>query len=72
MPGADAQGFYCIALNTLPYPYTAEILPFNLRAKGLAMFVCVQNVAISFNQFVTPIALEVRVQSEMARQVLTN
>jgi hypothetical protein len=52
-------GFYCVALNTLPYPYTAEILPFALRAKGLALFVCVQNVAISFNQFVTPIALEV-------------
>ncbi|RSH92648.1 hypothetical protein EHS25_008093 [Saitozyma podzolica] len=50
-------GFYDIALNPLPYPYTAEILPFALRSKGLALFVCVQNVAISFNQFVTPIAL---------------
>lgn len=52
-------GFYDISLNTLPYPYSAEILPFALRSKGLAIFVATQNVAISFNQFVTPVALEV-------------
>ncbi|PLB53259.1 general substrate transporter [Aspergillus steynii IBT 23096] len=51
-------GFYDIAWTPLPVPYTAEILPFGLRTKGLAIFASVGTLANSFNQFVNPIALE--------------
>ncbi|KAL2129612.1 hypothetical protein VTI74DRAFT_7527 [Chaetomium olivicolor] len=51
-------GFYDIAWTPLPVPYTAEILPFNLRTKGLAIFTSVGTMANAFNQFVNPIALE--------------
>ncbi|KAH7168188.1 general substrate transporter [Fusarium sp. MPI-SDFR-AT-0072] len=51
-------GFYDIAWSPLPVPYTAEILPFKLRTKGLAIFTSVGTLANSFNQFVNPIALE--------------
>ncbi|KAH1463289.1 hypothetical protein KXW75_000594 [Aspergillus fumigatus] len=50
-------GFYDIAWTPLPVPYTAEILPFRLRTKGLALFTSVGTMANSFNQFVNPIAL---------------
>ncbi|KAJ8195307.1 hypothetical protein LV157_002128 [Aspergillus fumigatus] len=50
-------GFYDIAWTPLPVPYTAEILPFRLRTKGLALFTSVGIMANSFNQFVNPIAL---------------
>jgi hypothetical protein len=33
-------------------------MPFNLRAKGLALYLVVQNMANAFNQFVNPIALQ--------------
>jgi hypothetical protein len=51
-------GFYDIAWTPLPVPYTAEILPFGLRTKGLALFTSVGTMANSFNQFVNPIALQ--------------
>ncbi|CAG7560654.1 unnamed protein product, partial [Fusarium equiseti] len=51
-------GFYDIAWSPLPVPYTAEILPFKLRTKGLAIFTSVGTMANAFNQFVNPIALE--------------
>ncbi|KAH1593442.1 hypothetical protein KXX34_003064 [Aspergillus fumigatus] len=50
-------GFYDITWTPLPVPYTAEILPFRLRTKGLALFTSVGTMANSFNQFVNPIAL---------------
>lgn len=50
--------FYNIAWTTLNYSYCAEIMPYQLRAKGLALYLAVQQVANTFNQFVNPIALE--------------
>ncbi|KAI8657986.1 hypothetical protein NCS57_01178900 [Fusarium keratoplasticum] len=37
---------------------TTTIIPFNLRAKGLALDLVVQNMANAFNQFFNPIALQ--------------
>ncbi|KFY50103.1 hypothetical protein V495_00347, partial [Pseudogymnoascus sp. VKM F-4514 (FW-929)] len=51
-------GFYDIAWTPLPVSYTAEILPFMLRTKGLALFTSFGTMANSFNQFVNPIALQ--------------
>ncbi|KAG4427175.1 hypothetical protein IFR05_017342, partial [Cadophora sp. M221] len=51
-------GFYDIAWTPLPVPYTAEILPFMLRTKGLALFTSFGTMANAFNQFVNPIALQ--------------
>ncbi|OWZ80453.1 sugar transporter [Cryptococcus neoformans Tu401-1] len=51
-------GFYDIAWTPLPVPYTAEILPFNMRTKGLALFTSTGTLANAFNQFVNPIALK--------------
>lgn len=49
--------FYDIAWTIQCYSYTTEILPYDLRTKGLAIFVCVQNLALAFNTYVNPIAL---------------
>ncbi|VUC30169.1 unnamed protein product [Clonostachys rosea] len=51
-------GSYDIAWTTLNYSYVAEIMPFSLRTKGLAIYLCVQQLGNTFNQFVNPIALE--------------
>lgn len=51
-------GFYCIAWTIQCFSYTTEILPYNLRTKGLAIFVSLQNAALAFNNYVNPIALE--------------
>ncbi|KOS36789.1 hypothetical protein ACN38_g12444 [Penicillium nordicum] len=51
-------GFYDIAWTPLPVPYTAEILPFSFRTKGLALFTSFGTMANAFNQFVNPIALD--------------
>ncbi|WAO94302.1 Hypothetical protein NCS54_01188000 [Fusarium falciforme] len=37
---------------------TTTIIPFNLRAKGLALYLVVQNMANAFNQFFNPIVLQ--------------
>ncbi|ETS76806.1 hypothetical protein PFICI_12193 [Pestalotiopsis fici W106-1] len=50
-------GFYDIAWTPLNYSYCVEIMPYNIRAKGLAIYLCVQQIANAFNQFVNPIAL---------------
>ncbi|KAJ0120015.1 hypothetical protein J7T55_000868 [Diaporthe amygdali] len=50
-------GFYDIAWTPLNYSYCVEIMPYNLRAKGLAIYLCVQQIANAFNQFVNPVAL---------------
>jgi hypothetical protein len=31
-------------------------MPYNLRAKGMALYVSVQNLANAFNQFVNPVS----------------
>ncbi|KAJ5730823.1 uncharacterized protein N7483_005331 [Penicillium malachiteum] len=51
-------GFYDFAWTTMNYSYVAEIMPFGLRAKGLAIYLCVQQMGNTFNQFVNPIALD--------------
>lgn len=53
---------YYLAYNTawsgLLVGYTVEILPYNIRAKGMTvMFLCV-DLALFFNQYVNPIALD--------------
>jgi len=48
---------YALAFSPLVISYTVEILPFNLRAKGLCLFNFVVSLALIFNQYVNPIAL---------------
>jgi hypothetical protein len=47
--------FGWVALAAL---YPPEILPFSLRAKGMALGTFLQAICSSFNTFVNPIALE--------------
>ncbi|KAF8439056.1 hexose transporter [Boletus edulis BED1] len=49
---------YDIAFTPLIVSYTVEILPFSLRAKGFNIFSLVISVALIFNQYINPIALE--------------
>ncbi|KAM0748181.1 general substrate transporter [Meredithblackwellia eburnea MCA 4105] len=51
-------GCYDFGWTPLPYSYCTEILPFNMRTKGMAIFVATQAVGNAFNQFVNPIALK--------------
>jgi MFS family permease len=50
--------FYCMSWSPLPFAYGAEILPYNMRLKGLSIELSVQSVALTFNQYVNPVALE--------------
>jgi hypothetical protein len=50
-------GFYDIAFTGLTVSYPLEILPFSLRAKGMAILNFFIYLALFFNQFVNPIAL---------------
>ncbi|CCL99598.1 uncharacterized protein FIBRA_01616 [Fibroporia radiculosa] len=50
--------FYDIAFTPLIVSYTVEILPFSLRAKGFNVFNFTVSVALVFNQYVNPIALQ--------------
>ncbi|KZV62742.1 hexose transporter [Peniophora sp. CONT] len=49
---------YDLAFTPLIVSYTVEILPYQLRAKGLVLFNFVVTCALVFNQYVNPIALE--------------
>ncbi|KAJ5163532.1 uncharacterized protein N7500_005362 [Penicillium coprophilum] len=49
-------GAYDIAYAPLFISYLAEILPFQLRAKGIAVTLSVDAVACFFNQYVNPVA----------------
>ncbi|KAF8897982.1 general substrate transporter [Mucidula mucida] len=49
---------YDIAFTPLIVTYTVEIMPFALRAKGLNVFNFTISVALIFNQYVNPIALD--------------
>ncbi|KAM5344155.1 hypothetical protein ACJ41O_012692 [Fusarium nematophilum] len=51
-------GFYDIAFTPLIVSYPAEIWPYQLRARGIALTQLSTYVAIFFNTFVNPIALE--------------
>lgn len=46
-----------IGCNPLPYSYTAEILPYNIRAKGMALNFFTSEGALLVNQYVNPIAM---------------
>ncbi|KAK9234151.1 general substrate transporter [Lipomyces kononenkoae] len=49
--------FYCIAFQPLAVAYSVEILPFGIRAKGMAVYVFSTKAAVFLNQFVNPIGL---------------
>ncbi|UPL00851.1 hypothetical protein LCI18_011785 [Fusarium solani-melongenae] len=51
-------GFYVIAFTPLSIAYPVEILPFDLRSKGLSINLSVVFGAGFFNQYVNPIALD--------------
>lgn len=50
--------FYNLAWSGLLVGYCVEILPYNIRAKGMTMVFLMVNVALFFNQYVNPIALQ--------------
>ncbi|KAL4779652.1 general substrate transporter [Aspergillus varians] len=50
--------FYNLAMMPLPITYLVEILPYTLRAKGIAVFNFSQLSSAIFNGFVNPIAME--------------
>jgi len=49
---------YDVAFSPLIVAYTVEILPYPLRAKGFNVFNFTISLALIFNQYVNPIALE--------------
>ncbi|GAA5896887.1 hypothetical protein JCM8208_007116 [Rhodotorula glutinis] len=51
-------GFYDIAWTPLAFSYTTEILPYSMRASGMALFVWMQNASLCLNQWINPIGLE--------------
>lgn len=50
-------GFYDIAYTPLVIAYPAEIWPYHLRSRGVAVTLCSTFLALFFNLFVNPIAL---------------
>lgn len=38
--------------------YSAEILPYNIRAKGMTVMFLMVDIALFFNQYVNPVALK--------------
>ncbi|KAJ5634259.1 hypothetical protein N7528_002101 [Penicillium herquei] len=51
-------GAYDVAWTPLQFAYPVEILPFSMRMKGMVLFVMVQNIAVTVNTFVNPIAMD--------------
>jgi len=50
--------FYDLAYAPMLVSYTLEILPFGIRAKGFAVMNITVSLALAFNQFVNPWALD--------------
>lgn len=50
--------FYCIAFSPLPVAYSVEILPYSIRAKGMAVYVLATKCAVFVNQYVNPVGLD--------------
>ena len=50
--------FYNMAWSGLLIGYSAEILPYNIRAKGMTVMFLMVDIALFFNQYVNPIALD--------------
>lgn len=55
---ASIQAGYDLALTPLIVSYNAEIWPYSLRAKGLTVTFCSTYIALFFNIFINPIALD--------------
>ena len=55
---ASADHTHSLAITPLLVSYSVEILPYNIRAKGFTVMNAVVNVALVFNQYVNPIALD--------------
>ena len=51
------QFFYSIGWTPLQVAYVMEILPFNLRARGLVLYNLFVSLALIFNQYVNPIGV---------------
>ncbi|TBU24694.1 general substrate transporter [Dichomitus squalens] len=49
---------YSVAFSPLIVSYTVEILPYSIRAKGFNVFNFTISLALIFNQYVNPIALD--------------
>ena len=49
---------HSLAFTPLIVSYSLEILPYSLRAKGFNVFNFTISVALIFNQYVNPIALD--------------
>ncbi|UQC87169.1 lactose permease [Colletotrichum lupini] len=52
------QVFYCIAFSPLPVAYSVEVLPYSIRAKGMATYVFSTKAAVFVNQYVNPIGIQ--------------
>jgi len=50
--------FYNIAWSGLLVGYTVEILPYGIRAKGMTVMFLFVDLALFFNQYVNPVALD--------------
>ncbi|EMC91174.1 hypothetical protein BAUCODRAFT_317249 [Baudoinia panamericana UAMH 10762] len=50
--------FYNMAWSGLLVGYSAEILPYKVRAKGMTVMFLMVDIALFFNQYVNPIALK--------------
>ncbi|KAF2454942.1 hexose transporter protein [Lineolata rhizophorae] len=50
--------FYNMAWSGLLISYTVEIMPYHIRAKGLTVVLLFIDLALFFNQYVNPVALE--------------
>jgi len=50
--------FYNMAWSGLLVGYTVEILPYNIRAKGMTVVFLFVDIALFFNQYINPIALD--------------
>lgn len=50
--------FYNLAWSGLLIGYTVEILPFEIRARGIAVMFLMVNIALFFNNYVNPVAMD--------------
>jgi len=51
-------GCYCATWSALSAMYCTEILPTTLRSKGIGIYIFVLSIAVTYNQYVNPIALQ--------------
>ncbi|KAK4898831.1 hypothetical protein LTR27_003562 [Elasticomyces elasticus] len=50
--------FYNFAWSGLLVGYASEILPYNIRAKGMTLMFLMVDIALFFNQYVNPVAID--------------